>query len=559
MATGLGAYFTTLPLKGNLVVDLWYESSGHYPQSADQAVVYKAQLERTGLITVNLHAADYASFQNYMTEAGNMPVFMTGYSLPDYIDADDYFYPMLHSVGGSYYHDGYNSTEMDRLIGQERTTLNTTQRAQLFHQLQELSVQDTPMVPVFQSKAWAVTKPDVSGVVLDETQVMRYWLISLPAEKDTLVVGTTESIETNIDPAASWAYFSSVLISNLGAPLVYIKPGSVAGPDDFTPGLAARWSYSPDGLTWTFDLKQGLKFSDGTEFTADAVKYSFDRGIGLASDTGPYVGLGYSDMIANVTAPSKYRVVLTLKYPVAWFLALLAFSGSSIVNPEYAPMNKAVDYVEGNAAASNPNDLGPYVLTEWVRLAGKEYEMKLDSNPNYFGASEGYPKVKHIVFRFYSDATSLGLAMRSGDVDMAFRHLTPTDIKNMQTDPSLKVWEGTGGTTMYMAFQEKIPPFDNPKVRQAIAAALDRKELVDTVFLGQAVPLYSMIPMGMNFYEPLFKTLGDGNITFTVSTLRELGYTENATNPASQTWLGVAGVGIVLAVAGAAIQTRKKK
>ena len=107
---------------------------------------------------------------------------------------------------------------------------------------------------------------------------------------------------------------------------------------------------------------------------------------------------------------------------------------------------------------------------------------------------------------------------------MAFRQLASTDIKSFQTDTSVKVWQGTGAFIQYVCFQEKTPPFDNPKVRQAIAAALNRQELVNTVFLGQNVPLYSMIPNGMAFHEDVFKTLGDANISFTVSVLQELGY-----------------------------------
>jgi peptide/nickel transport system substrate-binding protein len=355
---------------------------------------------------------------------------------------------------------------------------------------------------------------------------MYYWLITPPAGKDTLIVGTTDSVETSLDPAEVWDFFGASMVYNLGAPLVYIKPGSAATPDDFVPALAETWSSSEDGLTWTFNLRQGLKFSDGTEFTAEAVKYSLDRNIGLAMPDGPQVGLGYSDIIASVEAPSTYQAVITLKQPFAPFLALMAFSGSFIVNPNRAPNTpgQAVQYVEGDAMASNPNDLGPYLLAEWSRQGGKDYEMKFDANPNYFGVADGYPKAKHIIFKFYSDATALALAMKSGDIDLAFRQLTATDIKDMQADPNLKVWQGTGAFIQYICFQERMPPFDDARARRAIAAALNRQEIVDTVFLGQGTPLYSQIPNGMAFHQDPYKELGDANIQLTVSLLQELGY-----------------------------------
>jgi len=188
----------------------------------------------------------------------------------------------------------------------------------------------------------------------------------------------------------------------------------------------------------------------------------------------------------------------------------MAFSGSFIVKPNCAPNTpgQAVQWKEGDPTASNPNDLGPYLLTEWTRKGGKDYEMKLDANPNWWGIPDGYPKAKHIIIKFYSDATALALAIRSGDIDMAYRQLISSDIKSMQSDPNLKVWSGPSGI-QYICFQERMPPFDNPKARQAVAAAIDRKELVNTVFLGQTVPLYSMIPNGLAFQTDGFKSLGD--------------------------------------------------
>lgn len=561
---GVGYYYYTLP-PPKLAVDWWYESSGHYPQSADQAAVYKSQLEKTGLITVNLHGADWASYKTNR-DAHSMQVYVYGW-YPDYIDPDDYIQPFLDSVGGGWLGTGYSNPDMDKLIAQARSISDPTQRSQLYTQIQDIMVKDAPIVPVFQGSAWAVTKPDVSGINLDITQNMYYWLISPPAGKDTLIVGTTDSIETSLDPAQVWDFFGgSEMIQNLGAPLVYIRPGSSAGPNDFIPALASDWTSSADGLTWTFNLKQGLKFYDDTPFDASAVKYSFDRNTHLANPDGPQLGLGYGDIIDHTEVTGTYQVVFHLKVPYAPFLALMAFAGSSIVNPKLAPdcttdcgqsPGQAVQYTEGDARKSNPNDLGPYLLTEWSRKAGKDYEMKLDANPNYFDAANVMNK--HIIIRFYSDSTALALAIKSGDIDMAFRQLASSDIKNMQSDSTLKVWEGTGSFIQYICFQERTPPFDNPQVRQAIAAAIDRKELVDTVFLGQASPLYSMIPNGMAFHQDAYKSLGDANMVLVTSTLEALGY--SGTTPASilQMAFGAIGVGIVLVIVGAMLMLRKRK
>jgi len=451
-----------------------------------------------------------------------MPVFMGGWA-PDYLDPDTYIYPFLHSEGGGWLNLNYGNPEMDRLIEQARAASDPAARYRFYEDIQKIVVDDAPVVPVWQGNFWAVTKPDVRGIVLDTTAYMYYWLIESP--RDTLVVGTTDTVANNLDVAEAYdTVASQVVIVNSGAGLVYIRPGSGAGPDDFVPGLATRWAESADGLTWTFDLRNGVKFYDGTEFNATHVKYSFDRSLDLYLPDSAQAAIGYKDIIESVEVTSKYQVVFHLKTPFAPFLSLMAFTASFIVNPKLAPMDKAINYVDGDARASNPNDLGPYALTSWIRKAGKDYEMRYDANPNYWNTTGGYPRTEHIVVKFYSDATALALAVKSGDIDMACRHLSATDIKSFQTDPTVKVWQGAGSFIQFICFQEKTPPFDNPKVRQAIAAALNREELVDTLFLDQASPLYSLIPNGMTYHEDAFKVLGDGNLTLSVSLLQELGY-----------------------------------
>ena len=519
VAVAAAYYYPSLRPKKKLLIDFWYESSGHWPQSEDQAMLYKAQLERTGLISVNLHSADYASLRK-MKDADSVPVWVGAWT-QDYSDPDDYVL-LMHSERGSFLHTHYMNPEMDRLIDQARVASDPAVRNRLYEQIQNIMVQDAPLVPLWQGAGWAVTKPDVKGVVIDITTYLRYWLIESPRE--TLIVGTTDSVVASLDVAEGYGTFEELAILNSGAGLVYIKPGSVAGPEDFMPGLATGWSSSSDGLTWTFDLRRGVKFSDGTEFDANAVKYSFDRSMSLYLPDSAQAAIGYRDIIDSVEVTSKYQVVFHLKIPFGPFLSLMAYPGSFIVNPKLAPMEKAVTYVDGDARASNPNDLGPYLLYSWVRKAGKDYEMRFDANTNYWGMADGYPKTKHIVVKFYPDPTALALAIKAGDVDVAWRQLASSDIRNFQTDPNVKVWEGPGALIQYIVFHEKIPPFDNPKVRQAIAAALNRTELVDTVFLGQAAPLYSMIPNGMAFHQDAYKTLGDANITLTVSILQGLGY-----------------------------------
>jgi peptide/nickel transport system substrate-binding protein len=358
-----------------------------------------------------------------------------------------------------------------------------------------------------------------------------------------IIMGTTDSVESAIDPAQAYDFFGWEIIMNTGSGLVEIEPGSSAAPEDYNPALATSWTTSTDLKTWNFTLRQGVLFEDGTEFNASHVKYSFERNIGIASPDGPQLNMEYDAIIDNVEVVSKYVVKFNLKIPFSPFLGLMACQASYIVNPEYAGgwqtdwgMDDIVWYENGtDARTRNPMDLGPYKLTEWKRAAGKDDRMRLEANPNYWNKAAGLPKTEKIIIEFYADATALRLAIEAGDVDVAFRHITATDIEDLQGDPDLEVWQGTGAAIQYIVFQEDLltglPQLDDAKIRRALTAMLDRPDVCNTVFLGQASPLYSMIPTGMmgrpEGVPGPFKVLGDANYTYAKSLLAELGYNED--------------------------------
>jgi peptide/nickel transport system substrate-binding protein len=354
-----------------------------------------------------------------------------------------------------------------------------------------------------------------------------------PTLKETLIMGTTDSVESCLDTARAYDFFGLEIVQSLGAPLVEYRPGATGLMEDIVPALATSWSVSDDGLQWTFNLRQGVKYDDGTEFNATHVKYTFDRGIGIADPDGSFVGIGFGDIIDNVTVVDKYVVKFYLKVPCGFFLPLMAYQASYMVDPTYAPMT-VVEYNSSKSGRENhPMGLGPYKLANWTRVAGKDYQMQLEANPNYWNASGGYPKTKTIIIRFYADSTGLALAIKAGDIDIAFRQLDVADVSDMKTNADLHVWESTGPYIQYLVLQEKYAPFNNTKIRQAIAAAINRTTLTQTVFRGQAQKLYSMIPIGMLGHRDAFVTLGDPNYTKTQELLAEFGY--NQTNKLSFT------------------------
>jgi peptide/nickel transport system substrate-binding protein len=362
---------------------------------------------------------------------------------------------------------------------------------------------------------------------------------STTAYKDTIIFGTTDAVQTTIDPADAYDYFGINMIDNLGAPLIDFAPGTTnTGPSGLQPALATKWVSSADGLTYTFILRSGVKYDDGTPFNSTDVKYSIDRGIQINDPNGAFSGLGVSSIIGSIDTPNATAVVFHLKAPFSAFLSMMTFAIMYPVNPNKVPAvhcnpcNDAtgiVNYTSTSAAASNPNGLGPYTLTTWTRSGTKDVEMVLTANPNYWNYAAGYPKTHTIIIKFYPDATSLAAAIRSGDVDIAYRQFTTTDIQSLMTTAGLKVYSSPGAFIQYLVINENKAPFNDINVRQGIAAAINRTDLIDTVFAGTATPLYSQIPVGMSGHTDAFETnYGPGpNYTLARDLLAKSGYNAN--------------------------------
>lgn len=362
------------------------------------------------------------------------------------------------------------------------------------------------------------------------------------AYKNTIIIGTTDSVQSTLDPADAYDYFAgSELMLNINDGLVDYRPGT----SQYVPALATSWTATPNGTVWTFEIRQGIKFTDGTPFNATTVKYSVDRQFAIQEAEGPFVGAGIGGtgaqccgIINHTQVTGPYEIRFYLNHPFTAFLGMMAFSAMFPVNPKYAPMpahpnpgsNEGVVNFTSNCdseqscRSENPNGLGAYMLTKWDRSGGTDVEMDFAANPNYWNATGGYPKTANIVVKFFSDSTSLALAMSSGEIDIAYRQLGATDISSFRTNAADKVWDGPGSFIQYLVFNEKDTALTQT-VRQAIAYAINRTAIVRNVFQGQAQNLYSMVPIGMAYHTDAFKTMyGDANTAKAVSLLTQAGY-----------------------------------
>jgi peptide/nickel transport system substrate-binding protein len=207
----------------------------------------------------------------------------------------------------------------------------------------------------------------------------------------------------------------------------------------------------------------------------------------------------------------------------------MSCAASYIVHPDFAA---DTDYIAYNSTlgvrGSHPNGLGPFVLTEWTRVGGTDSLMRLEANTRYWNYPNT-PKADVIVIQFYTTDTALAAALLGGQIDVAYRHLTPPQVDSFRDNADFQVWEGIGAAIQYLLFQQTVYPYNETLVRRAIAAALNRTNVASTVFEGTVDPLYSIVPAGMAYHRPSFEVYGEANYTYTNTTLAAFGF--NATHP----------------------------
>ncbi len=269
--------------------------------------------------------------------------------------------------------------------------------------------------------------------------------------KDTLSLGM-QLEPPYLDPTAGAASaIREVTYANLFEGLTRIDAGGKV-----VPGLAADWTISPDGLTYTFHLRQGVKFHDGTRFDCSIVKFSYDRAVAPGSTNAQK---GLFAPIASTECPDPNTAVVTLKQPASNFLFDMGWGDAVMVAPNSAANNK-----------TNPVGTGPFRFKRWV----KGDRVELERNPDYWGAK---PALAAVTFRFIPDPTAATAAMMAGDLDAYPNFPAPEAIDQFKSDPRFTVKIGTTEGKLILALNDAKKPFDDVRVRRALASAIDRKRL----------------------------------------------------------------------------------
>jgi ABC-type transport system substrate-binding protein len=541
--SGVAVYLLTLPHK--YTVQLWYNNDGHYGDTENSlATVIKNSIESCGKVSVTLNS-DPWSVYGPKRRNGDLSIMLMGW-YPDYFDTDDYISPFLVTGNNRWAGSFYGNSTVDQWIADEQTTINVGTRADRFTKIQDRLATDVPYIPLFSGFSEAAYVNNLKNVSLHPIS-FKWFIINNPSAT-SITASTSDHIEKSLDPAQAYDYFAIELVNNIFDTLLVYQPDKAVA----MPGLAnqvptiANGLVSADGKNYTYNLRPGIVFSDGTALNATVVKRSIDRTIRIDDPDGPAFllydtgKLGRNKTNGNNTAPGVITVAANnsaltfhLAAPVPFFNDLMAFSVSAPV-----PWNFKQDGLQ----PTTPTDLigsGPYKLTG--HTPNSQYILSRNTLYHTPGLYQAFgiptiPVEDTVTINIRASSTILknDLTVTPKLADIVYRTLNVEDTKDLQTRATslgLKVDIASSPFIRYMVFNVGTKPaaITDVRVRQAIAYSIDRQAIARDVFGGNVQPLYSLVPSGFPFSasyaKPVFQTAyGDNNCAAANALWTKLGY-----------------------------------
>lgn len=301
-----------------------------------------------------------------------------------------------------------------------------------------------------------------------------------------IIVFDLGSEPENLDPPQTLAYTTSLLAGQMFEPLVRFAHGTL----EVEPWLAESWESSEDGLDWTFTLREGVTFHDGTPFNAEAVKFSFDRQM---DEESPYYAMGQwtttvdLSIIESVTVDDEKTVSFRLTGPYSKFLERMTGALDWIVSPA------AVEQF-GEAFLENPVGTGPYVFDRWE----KGQQVVLRRNETYWN---GTPGLDEIYFRAIPEEGARLAALLGNEVNMSL-DIGPETVDLLRASPGHTIASGPTGAVWFLAMNVESEPFKDLKVRQAVNYAVDKRAIVEDVLRNTVEVAHGPLAPAYAEYNP---------------------------------------------------------
>lgn len=317
-----------------------------------------------------------------------------------------------------------------------------------------------------------------AGLILALLAVLVPWstAVSAPAGQELIIAN--EADVTQFDPISIQEAPTSFV-----AGMVYEQLVQRTNDGKIAPALAESWKLTPDRRTWTFSLRKGVTFHDGSEFDAAVVEWHFKRAL------DPQAGSlfrGQFSVIEKITALDKYTIAFTLREPNVAFLEFVM-----LTNGAYIPSKKAFDTL-GKDFPFRPIGTGPFRWVQWVQ----GQRVTLERNPAYWGPAA---KLDRIVVRPISDPNTGVIELETGGVHYVMR-ANRDDIHRLAKDPRFVVYRVPTYRVRFVEFNASRPPFDDARIRQAANYALDVPQIVNALAGGMAVPVDTVLPVTSPFH-----------------------------------------------------------
>lgn len=306
----------------------------------------------------------------------------------------------------------------------------------------------------------------------------------------TLVFGRGGD-STSLDPSRTTEGETFKVTKNIFETVVDFEEGGT----EIVPGLATDWDVSDDGLTYTFNLEEGITFHDGTDFNADAVVKNFERWAGGDAELFPYYNSMFGGfegdeghVIESVKAEDDSTVVFTLTRPQAPFLKNLAMDMFAIASP--TAFNEQGD----DDFERNPVGTGPFKFVEWK----PNDSITVEKNEDYW--QDGLPKLDKVIFQSIPDNSARLNALLSGEIDLA-DGINPSDATSIEDNPDLQLIERPSMNVGYLGLTVTREPFDKVEVRQAMNHAIDKQAIIDAFYEGRAEIAVNPMPSSIEGYN----------------------------------------------------------
>lgn len=338
------------------------------------------------------------------------------------------------------------------------------------------------------------------ALMLGMTSVRAEDTVDPNAKQGGAITITYKDDVATLDPAIGYDWQNWSMIKSLFDGLMDYEPGTT----NLKPDLAESYEISPDGQTFTFKLRHGVKFHNGREMTADDLKYSLDRvtnpktqspGAGFFGSIKGYddVAAGKAEGLSGVTVVDPYTVKFELTRPDATFLHVMAINFAHVV-----PKEEVEKY--GADFGKHPVGTGAFKLAEWT--LGQR--IVFERNADYW--HKGLPHLDKITFEIGQEPIVALLRLQKGEIDVPGDGIPPAKFQEVMADPEQKARVVEGGQlhTGYVTMNTTMAPFDNVKVRQAVNMALNKARIIQ-IINGRAVPANQPLPPSMPGYDKEYK------------------------------------------------------